>query len=150
MLGLLFMDKSAHPVRAMAIINAMNDNGPAEILLLRSHMKTNYIFSRAVSSFVDLLNYNYNENVFFVFGTRPKKITLNNIPSISNSPFIDDKYVALWGPELSDSNKKNSWPIGLLDKTHKEIVGEFQAVDVIKEVGMDDMLLKIRRDGTRG
>ena len=149
LLGLLYMRGSNTPTRALAIINSINDSGPSEILLLSNQYKTSLIFSKAVVSFIKILNDDYVENRFFIFGTRPKKILFNSIPAMSEDPFMDNKYVALWGPELSPSIKKNSWPIDLLDKSHKEVIGEFQAVDIIKEQGMDDMLLRLRREGRR-
>ena len=145
MLGLLSMDGVAHPVRAMAIINSMNDNGPSEIFVLSNHIKTNRIFSHGIKSFINVLDENYSDNRFFVFRTRPRKIAFNSIPAMTDSPLIDELYISFWGPEISMGVKKNALPITLLDRTHTEAVGEFQAIDIIKENGMDNMLMKIRR-----
>ena len=145
LLGLLSMDSVAHPVRAMAIINSMNDNGPSEIFVLSNHVKTNHIFTHGIKSFISVLDDHYSDNRFFVFRTKPRNILFNSVPAMTDSPLMDDLYISFWGPEISLGVKKNALPITLLDRTHREAVGEFQAIDIIKENGMDDMLLRIRR-----
>jgi len=145
MLGLLFMNGVSNPVRAMAIINSMNDSGPSEIFVLSNHIKTNHIFTQGIRSFVSVLEKNYSDNRFFVFRTKPKKLLFNSIPAMSESPLTDELYISFWGPEISLGVKKNALPITLLDRTNTEPIGEFQAIDIIKESGMDDMLLRIRK-----
>lgn len=149
LLGLLHMENVAIPARSMAIISAMTDSGPSEIYLLTNQMKLNIIFTQGIESFVKVFEENYRENRFFVFKTNSKKIILQCIPAMVEESISEGKYVAFWGPELTPGIKKNAWPLELLDRSRSYAIGEFQAIDVIKEDGMYDLLYKIRRDGKR-
>lgn len=149
-LGLLRLHGVALPARAMAIIASMHDAGPNEIMVLGNQHKLNLIFSQGIHSFVDILNEAYYENRFYMFKALPKKIELHSVPCMVEDPLtLDGRYVAFWGLELPPSHKKNSWTLNLLERTGKEIIGEFEMVDIMKEEGMIDMLSRIKRDGRR-
>lgn len=150
MLGLLTMHRVAAPVYSVAIVSSLHDVGPNELLFLRNQHKVNSVFSSGISSFVDLIEENYRSNIFFVFKSTPQKIVSNGVSALSEKPITDDgRYIAFWGLETPHGIRKNSWPIDIYEKTGKETVGRFTAVDVIKEDGMFDMLNRIKRDGRR-
>jgi hypothetical protein len=150
MLGLLSMYGVGSSAYSVAIVGSLHDAGPSELLFLRNQHKINQVFSSGIYSFVDLIEENYSSNIFFVFKSRPKHISMNGINVLSDKPVTEDgRYIAFWGPEMPHGHKKNSWPIDVYEKSGQEVVGQFTAVDVIKEDGMFDMLNRIKRDGRR-
>ena len=147
MLGQMTIEGVAKSVRTVAIVGSLHDIGPNELFILINKEKVNAVFSQGITSFVDLLNENYVENRFFVFKSIPQKIVNDSVSVISKNPITDDgRYVAFWGPETPTGEKKHSWPIHLCEKSGKEIIGRFSAIDLIKENGMLEMLYKIRKN----
>lgn len=149
-LGLLHLEGVAKAAYAMALISSLHDRGPNELMVLSNQDKINAIFSQGITSFIDLLEENYHDNRFFVFKSSPQPVALNSISTLAESPITEyGQYVAFWGVELPTGTKKNSWPMSIYERRGKEVIGNFVAIDIIKENGMLDMLYKIKRDGRK-